>query len=213
MIIHYLYRHVRPDLNVPFYIGIGHNKDGNRIEYDRAYDKFGRSRAWEDVFIECNRCIDVEIMYESSSRDEINRKEREFIALYGKAINGGLLCNLTDGGDGVVGHKVSEKTKQALRVANLGKTLSDEHKEKIRLSNLGKKRTEATKMKIRVSKTGKKLSEEVRLRLKGKGAGRKLSDEQKRKIALSHLGIRPSVESRIKMSASHKGLKNNKKNA
>lgn len=115
----------------------------------------------------------------------------------------------------MMGHDVSEETKELLRVARsaqpdprLGKTHSDETKERIRqakLANptrawLGKARSEDTKKKIGDAQRGKP-----------KGEGRTVSEEGRAKIAAniaagrSHmhwLGKSHTAESRLKMSRS-----------
>lgn len=100
---YYLYRHIRLDKNVPFYIGVG--TKGKRQSwvtsaiYHRAYEKSGRNQLWHNIV---NRsAYEVEIVLESDDIEFIKSKENEFISLYGR-INErgeGLLSNMTDGGD------------------------------------------------------------------------------------------------------------------
>lgn len=104
--IYYLYRHIRLDKNVPFYIGIGKKKSrhdnhfAETIIYSRAYSKDDRNCIWNRIVNKTD--YEVEIIYESDSKEEIKRKEVEFIALYGRRDLGkGTLVNLTDGGDGM----------------------------------------------------------------------------------------------------------------
>lgn len=53
--------------------------------------------------------------------------ERAFIAAIGRKANGGILVNMTDGGEGAVGAVRSEKTKEAIRLALKGKSKSVAH--------------------------------------------------------------------------------------
>ena len=104
--MHYLYRHIRLDIDQPFYIGIGTmaNKEFKTIKsrYSRANSKTQRSKYWNSIIDKTN--YEVEILLESDDYDFIKDKEIEFIKLYGRVDNKtGILCNLTDGGDGVVG--------------------------------------------------------------------------------------------------------------
>ena len=91
------------------------------------------------------------------------------------------LTNLTDGGDGTVGHKTSNETRARLSAANTGK-----------------KHSPAARAKMSAAHTGKKLSPETRAKMMGN------------KYALGSkgpLGQHPSLETRAKMGAAHKGKK------
>lgn len=98
---YYLYRHIRLDKNEPFYIGIGTRQRGHNDKsiYLRAYTKTQRSSFWYNITRKTEYFI--EIIYESDDKGEIKEKEMEFIGLYGRKENGGILCNMTDGGDGL----------------------------------------------------------------------------------------------------------------
>jgi hypothetical protein len=96
----YIYRHIRLDKNEPFYIGIG--KDNNQ-KFTRAYSKKGRSSFWRSIV--SNYGYEVEIILDDLTWEEACKKEKEFIALYGRKDLGlGTLVNFTNGGDGVNGY-------------------------------------------------------------------------------------------------------------
>ena len=100
---YFIYRHIRLDKNVPFYIGKGvttPNAKSYKWEYRRAfYGKECRSQYWWKIVNKSG--YEAEIIYETNDDNKINEKEKEFIKLYGRADLGlGTLCNLTDGGDG-----------------------------------------------------------------------------------------------------------------
>lgn len=172
---YFLYRHIRPDLNVPFYIGIGTKRDKEtsiKKQYHRAFHINGKYRSrstwWERVFNVNNGQIDVEIMFESDNLSDIQAKEKEFISLYGRRDNNkGTLVNLTDGGEGVFGLKMSDENKRKMSERQTGKPShrkgiksSEETKEKIRQANLGKKQSEETKMKKSLATKGRVKSAE-----------------------------------------------------
>lgn len=143
---HYLYRHVRPDTNEVFYVGIG--TKGQKIrntfqdEYKRAFKKHSRNTYWKNVFNKCDGNYEVEILLESNDYDWIEQKEIEFVALYGRADLGlGTLVNLTDGGDGNRRMKMPEEAKRKISEANKGRPHTKEQTEKIRQALLGQKRT------------------------------------------------------------------------
>lgn len=99
---YYLYRHIRLDKNEVFYVGIGTKALINKIkfkdEYHRAFNKSKRSNFWKKIVAKTE--YRVEILMESDSREFIEKKEKEFINLYGRLnTKSGTLCNLTDGGE------------------------------------------------------------------------------------------------------------------
>lgn len=88
----YVYRHIRKDTNMPFYIGASTTNS-----YGRSKTSNKRSKEWYAVT--SNTDFEVEILFESEDKDLIYSKEREFIEIHGrKDIGNGTLVNLTDGG-------------------------------------------------------------------------------------------------------------------
>lgn len=153
----YVYRHIRLDKNEPFYIGIGSDE-----KYYRANSKKGRSDFWYKMTNSFE--YRVEIMLDNITYDEAKEKEKEFISLYGRRnLNKGSLCNLTDGGDGVLGYKPSKEKIQKLKEINLGRKHTDEWKRNmsIRVSGKnhplwGKKFSKESKLKMSLSRSGEK---------------------------------------------------------
>ena len=139
----YLYRHIRLDKNEPFYIGIGKSES----EYNRAYFKSSRNTYWKNIVNKTE--YRVEILLDDLSWEEACEKEKEFIKLYVKNTQGGLLCNIADGGNGgylgkeinlkrkksLMSHPVSEKTKEKIRFKAIGRKPSNETKEKMSLTH------------------------------------------------------------------------------
>jgi len=113
----YLYRHIRLDKNTPFYIGIGKHRR-NFHSYERAHYKTNRTKHWKNIVNKAG--YRVEIMLEVDSLELIMKKEKEFIALYGRKVDGGILVNLTTGGDGSMGHIVSNEVRERLSLINTG---------------------------------------------------------------------------------------------
>lgn len=136
----YVYRHIRLDNGQPFYIGIGVDDLGT---YKRAYSKANRNRVWINTVNKAG--YDIEILIDDISFELAKEKEREFISLYGRKDNGtGILCNLTDGGEGAHGVIVGEETrkKQSERkkgkpAHNKGKKMSEEARRNNSLSKKG----------------------------------------------------------------------------
>lgn len=112
---YYIYRHIRPDTGVPFYIGRG--KVSQRGEpFRRAFSVKKRNNLWRGIVERNGGEFEVEIMYAAETPEEINRKEVEFIALYGRIIdkNNGTLTNLTFGGEGAAGYEHSPESCQKM---------------------------------------------------------------------------------------------------
>jgi group I intron endonuclease len=118
----------------------------------------------------------------------INDVEIGYIVFENTKIPNGY--NMTDGGEGASGHKVSDETKHKMRLARLGKKMSEESKLKCRLANLRSKHN-----------LGKHLSDETKQKISDKHRGinnpmfgKHLSDETKQKISLSLCGKSRSEE-------------------
>lgn len=118
---YYVYRHVRLDTNVPFYIGVGTKPktySSHESEYSRAFRKSCRSVFWKRVTEKTE--YKVEIIYEANTLEEVYLKEVEFIELYGRRdLSKGSLVNLTCGGVGIkdVAKGVRDKISNAQKGA------------------------------------------------------------------------------------------------
>lgn len=218
----YVYRHVRLDKNIPFYIGIGRDSDGN---HKRANDKSQRNIIWRNIYNKTD--IRIDILMDDISNDDAFLKEKEFISLYGRRnTKSGCLCNMTDGGDGIAGfshsketrerisksgkgRKVSQATIEKLRLINKGRKMSPESREKSRLSRIGKKSSDETKRRQSVSLTGRKHKPESIAKMKGVIGkwmiGRKLSEETKAKLSI--ISRNCSEETRKKIGDKSRGRK------
>lgn len=105
----------------------------------------------------------IVILHENLEWEEACKIEKELIAFYGrKDIGTGILRNLTDGGDGVQGYRLTEETKKKLSELNkgenspkYGKKTSEETKKKLSEANKGRKLSEETKKKMSEAKKGK----------------------------------------------------------
>ena len=110
------------------------------------------------------------VLEECSSETELKQKEIQLIKER-KSLASETGYNLTLGGDGRLGYKLSEETKRKIGESNLGKIMSNESKEKMSIAAKkrcvgkpspmdGKKHTEESKQKIISFLTGRKHSEE-----------------------------------------------------
>jgi hypothetical protein len=106
-----IYKHIRPDTNDVFYVGIGK-------KLNRAYNIYNRNKNWKNIVNKNKGVFLVEILYSNITWEEACQKEKEYIKKYGRSDLGlGTLCNLTDGGEGIMNLKHSLKTKIKISVA------------------------------------------------------------------------------------------------
>lgn len=134
----YVYRHIRLDKNIPFYIGIG-----NDNSFIRANEKSRRNNIWNKIVSKSD--YEVEIIFDNVDWDFACEKEKELIKLYGRIdLGNGSLSNLTDGGEGA---------KNRIYVT------SEETKKKISLAHKGKKLSESTKLKLKEKFANRKFSQ------------------------------------------------------
>jgi hypothetical protein len=143
-----VYQHRRLDTNEIFYIGIGKTEK-------RAYSKHDRSVLW-------NRYVNkfgyyVEILHKDITWEESCNLEMFYIKYYGRLNNHtGILVNLTDGGDGIKGYKHTDETKDFLRKLKTGNKMSESTKNAILLANVGRKHTKEELTKMSESQLGEK---------------------------------------------------------
>lgn len=162
----YVYRHIRLDKNEPFYIGIGSD-----INYKRSKQKTRRNNIWKKIASKCE--YRIEILLDELTWNEACEKEIEFIKMYGRIdLKNGTLSNLTNGGDGSLGHLTSTETRL-----------------KISKSKIGTKLTNETKLKISISCTGKKVSDINKKRISDFFKGRPKSKESIQKMIDSKSSI------------------------
>lgn len=164
----YLYRHIRLDKNIPFYIGIGIDNT-----YYRANSKKSRNNHWNKIVNKTD--YEVEILFEHEDYNFIKEKEKDFISLYGrKDTNNGMLVNKTDGGDGCLGLIHSDESKLKMSIPNKGKIISEEQKRKVSEFHKGKVASKETRLKMseaskgdKNSRYGKTISEDTRKKMIG----------------------------------------------
>lgn len=201
-----VYRHIRLDNGNPFYIGISKSES-------RAYSKRDRNIFWQRIVNKCG--YEVEILFDDLDYEQAKLKEKEFISLYGrKNTCNGLLCNLTDGGEGALGYKYTDERKKYLskkysgeqnpfygkkhsqetinKFINIAKNRSTETYKKISIANSNKTMPEERKLKISIATTGeknhfygKKHTEETKIKISEMSKGRIRNEDVKRKISLN----------------------------
>lgn len=157
-----VYRHIRPDTNQPFYIGIGKNSSS----YNRTQDK-RRNPIWKNIVAKNNGSYKIDVLFDNLTFEEAFKKEKEFIKLYGKIIDmSGTLANILDEGSGMIKGYMSEKVKEELRTRMKGNSYAK-----------GYTRSEESKIKMSFQRKGMKNN-----------LGKTWSEETKLKMSKSHLG-------------------------
>ena len=121
--------------------------------------------------------------------DHLDDAERFWIASIRSC--GAALANMTDGGEGLKGYRLSEEQRRKRSETshfrypiNLGRKHPKDEIERRAFSNTGKKRSPETKARISAALTGKKFSEERRLRMSISRKGKPLSDDHRLKLSL-----------------------------
>ena len=155
MTVFFAYLHARPatvDASGIFYVGKG---QGNR-----HVDFHHRTKFHKNIVAKYGAANILVGRYECSSEAAAFDLERGLIKCLRRM--GAPLANLTDGGEGLSGHRHSDETKAKMRAARLGWVPSAETREKLRQHNIGKpnafagkQHTEATKAKLSALKKGK----------------------------------------------------------
>jgi hypothetical protein len=130
--------------------------------------------------------VEVKIVAFGLTEEQAFDIEKERIAFWRDS--GADLANATNGGDGVSGLK-----------------MSDESKEKMRLAKLGTKQSPELVAKRIAPLIGKKQSREAIERGAAKRRGKKLSEAHKKKLSDAHLGKTLPKSARIKLREAHKG--------
>lgn len=145
----YVYRHIRLDKNEPFYIGIGSDDNG---KFNRAHSKKNRNIHWTRI-VE-NSDYKVEILFDELDWNNACIKEKELISLYKRKSKNkdGILCNMTDGGDGVCGYCPTEEW----RISHSNKLKGRKMAEHVRNKMIGRVNTIETKIKMSLAQFGDK---------------------------------------------------------
>jgi hypothetical protein len=140
----YVYLHINPITNEPFYVGKGKN--------NRAYSSYGRNKLWHNVVNKYGKV--VQFVAEGITEEESICIERSLIEKYGRRDKGtGILVNMTDGGDGVSG-KVYTPTEK--------KILSDSMKAYYSIPDSIEKRRITAKKTNAIPEVKKKISDALK---------------------------------------------------
>ncbi len=149
-----VYRHIRLDKNEVFYIGIGCKNHNDK--HKRPSRKSGRNNLWNKIVNKTD--WKWEVILDDLTLSEAQEKEKEFIKLYGRInVKTGTLSNLTDGGEGAEGLKLSDEARYKLSLIprKSGWKHTDDARNKIRQSCIGRRLSDEVKLRISQSHLGK----------------------------------------------------------
>lgn len=175
---YYVYAHKKNTGGAIFYIGKGTGR--------RANNANGRSELWNRIVRKHG--FSSLILFEDLTEKQAFEIEIESIDFFKS--NGVNLCNMTNGGEGISGHK---------HTPEVCATISAAHKGKKQPIDLVKRRA--------ISCTGKKRNADFCKALGERNIGRKASEETKEKMRLAHKGKKSSLTAVNKIRAWHTGKK------
>ncbi len=186
----YVYHYCDPKSGTPFYVGKG---CGLRAQNHLTLCKNSRYKSYDTFFYRKLRKMlllgnnpNIKFVKEHLEEQEALEFEISEIKRIGRRdTNEGPLTNLTDGGEGASGHKMSDETKQKLREITLGKVRSKETRQRMREATLGMKHTEETKQRMSTIGKGRKYTKETRQRMSKSQRGKITSQETRRKMSAS----------------------------
>jgi hypothetical protein len=169
-----VYRHRRLDNNSIFYIGIG-------VDEKRAFQLRSRNQLWKNIVLKTD--YKVEIIAENIDYNKAKELEIFLISLYGRRdLKNGILCNMTDGGDGNTNFSLDTKNK----ISNSLKGIKQSEETKLKRSNALKKVWENQDLRELKRKQSLELNRLGLIGTKGKPSkkkGIKISQEIKDKVS------------------------------
>jgi len=168
----YVYEHWRPDLDICFYVGKGCRA--------RAWLMHRKENAWHRAVVaklkRLGLCVEVRMVRGELSEDEAFALEIERIAFWRSL--GVSIVNMTDGGDGCSGRKLSPSGIERLRC----RVFTEDHRKRISEAKTGKPKSSEHRSKLSASLAGRTHSPETIEKRIAPLRGRLRSEEIKQKI-------------------------------
>lgn len=114
----YVYAYFVPGSAAPFYIGKGaKSRYKHHLQHNLLYKGKGHFYNKLRRLIVGGQLPEIRFLKSGLTEQEAFDWEIKFIEQYGRAKDGGSLCNHTDGGEGVSGHSHSADTIEAIKYA------------------------------------------------------------------------------------------------
>jgi len=138
----YVYGLKHPSTGEIFYIGKGKNRRCQfHVDMAKTHDTIPKGYTSSKLFNKIKSLLReghspiVEMLYVSLPESVALLKEIELIKQYGRE----NLCNLTDGGDGISGYKFSKESKKRMSLARKGHKMNATTRNALRIANVGRK--------------------------------------------------------------------------
>lgn len=130
---YFVYVHRRKDSGEVFYVGKGTRTPLK--QYIRSTTTVRRNIIWKRIVAKHGYV--VEVLVDFFNEIDAFAFERELIARYGRLMDGGTLCNLTNGGEGHCGLSPSEETRRKMSERAKGKHRTPEQRLAVSLAQRG----------------------------------------------------------------------------
>jgi hypothetical protein len=210
-----------------------------RLSGEPCYVGKGRGGRWKEhirrshnkylarIFAKADGGLPIIKIRSGLTNDEASVTEIVLIAAIGRGENGPLV-NMTDGGEGTVGHKKSLDAVERSALANRGRKHTADVRARMSVACTGRKMSPESVAKTAAANRGRKRTAETRRKMSAAGialvrspgigrvisaaklaSGYKHSPETREKISTARLGRKLSPESIEKRSAKIRGQKRN----
>lgn len=167
------YIHLRASDKKVFYVGKG------LVSKKRPFSTGGRNKYWHHTVAKHGLIVEVCSVWQTN--DEACDHEKFLIACFRDM--GCDLVNMTDGGDGTLGHRPSDETLRKLTLLRTGKKRTDETKRKMSAAIKLSHSTQEYRDKYRASTLGKKKSDLAKANMKT--AANREETKQKKRVAFA----------------------------
>lgn len=205
----YTYFHTRNDSGAIFYVGKGIGR--------RAYATRRNNPHWQSVVKRHGHQVHIATYWPTN--EEALEHEKFLISCLREI--GCELTNLTDGGEGTVGRRLSEEAKRRISIANTGvkrspewianmkahvtgRVFTKEHRDRLSKSTVGRKKPQAEIDGYLPALRSAMAKPEVHAKISASAKGRFVSEETRAKMAAAQTGRKASEATKAKMSLATK---------